>query len=301
MRGTPLAVGIIGLLLLAAVAPAATGHNALDAINRHRAAFVLNGSTMTLKLYQCDNLYRLLTNPEDNNDANQFCVEKAILPSGQTSKEVNSLFPAVAVETDGSARASYDCRAKITNAAWAGTAWANLTAAQESTPGSCSFTFARLDTLDSEVADIHWSKQNDAVTPALHINDMRLRWEHGCCTDTLKWTFFWWNADAAPLSLAFLQDDAQTDTYHSVSPNIHEWNISDPGGDDRLFQAGQDITPPVGGTADIAVGVTAERSDAGGGDVIWRIKSSLGNTYPFVRVDDARPGYYDWYIYTQLG
>jgi hypothetical protein len=290
-----LTILIAGLL----AAPPVVAHDLIDAISRHRGYLQLDNDPSTSHeefLFLCDKIYRIFDNPEDGGLG---CVESVRSVPPDTPINQDATFPAVTVSLNTEFTQSLDCKIKLVNSPYAGTWRVRLTDGVAT--GACDdFPFATGQTVESEFdQDVHWSRTHNALTPALFKFPTSLRTTSIGFTSHLNYTTFGYYTGGGlpPASLGILRDAAKTNTYHSVdATNIHYWNITDPGGDDRLIVGGLDVTPPVGGTHNLDPAISVKRSDAGGGNVRWEIRSSLATEYVMVDIANNSPTSLDWNI-----
>lgn len=279
-----------GLLALVASAyvPLVEAHNAVDAIARDRGYFGHGGSIRTHATYRCDQLYRVGNNPEDG--PNAFCVDSSVFGNVGSNVKGSGFLSAV-INTTGTFNEHYDCRWNINLPSASGTTTFRITGGGQN-GDLCSYTYTTT-TVANEVDEWnHWiGSTNGALDPTFFKTQLTLEVESSCCTGGIRWTHIAYYTGGVPFAapIAKLEDLDRDSKYHSMDDNIYQWNISDPGGDDLLLVAGVDVTPPIGGNREIEPGVTATRGDAGNGDVLWNIVSSLTNKRLVISVEDE-PG-----------
>lgn len=287
-------VAVAALTFASLAAPLTSGHNAHDSLTQAYTMGVVS-SDFQAEIWNdhCDDEYSVILPAVPAG-----CVFAC---SSYVEAPCISPFTAAAIVTEGSVRFGLDCWASMDDPFQDWTLRSTLSSAS-GTNGVCQKTFPRFQSSYGQFAETHWAHVH-LITPGLPIhvgpyfmyNDAEFV---GTSIDTsLVMRYHWFLTAINPAPTAQITDSDEDSYFDSNDPTVHQWNITDPGADDRLIQNGVDITPSIGSTVSLGLDLQITRDDAGSGNVIWRLKSTAANQYAVVDQAEASHGTREWRIY----
>lgn len=305
-------VCLASLMVLGGLAvPAALGHNWRSAMGVFfDKAVVYDNAAWGLQDWQCDYTY-VQTGTGQIPEIPVGCAFQNYCEGGPgslfcPSPELRSPFTSASLVNGDTVVLDLDCWRFLLAPPVPGHVASDVTRfGGETTKGHCENHWSAGDVTYGYYApqQQHWSRLHGATTPGTFLDDMKdvqsivlNSIPQGSVTLNL-WHRWFYTGGVLPLELAHLRDPSNNSAFDSNSQDTHLWNVSDPAGEDRLMQGGQDITPAVGDTVPLDVGVTIKREDAGGGNVIWRLASSLPAKYLVISKETDHAGNRVWAIF----